>query len=180
MNTLSKVGAALLIVLLLCLSPASALASIDTHHLVTITRTDHAQPAHSNVWKVVIGLLALGMAGMVITYLTPAEIGGPTLGGTFAPTATQALQFNYLVASVAGILESDTTVTLVHNWGLSTAELAAGCPFISAILSTTGGTVQPIYTYSSAANTLTVTKNAAAGNGGTTVFQMLRPHTIMR
>jgi hypothetical protein len=119
---------------------------------------------------------------MVVTYLTPATVGGPTLGGTFPPTAAESAvqQLNALVADVSGILESDTTITVVHNWGLSTAELAAGYPLVSAILLSTGGTVQPILTYSKAANTLTVTKNAAAGNGGTIEFQLLRPHTIIR
>ena len=116
---------------------------------------------------------------VVLTYLTPAVIGGPTLGGTVPPTAKEAQYLNELSVK-AWAQDSDTSIVVVHNWGLSTEEIAAGFPLVNVRL-LTAGTDVPLFTaWSSAADAVTITKANAAGSGGTVILDLLRPHTIIR
>lgn len=191
--TTNQVGAVLTVALLLLLSvsSASALASVpnDQHQIQISQATDQwgHRPAESKVLKWALPILVLlGIGATVsLTYLTPSL--GPgvspsiTLGGTVPPTAAQAANINVLVVE-ASTADGDTSIALVHNWGLSAADLAAGYPLASAMLDTSG-TATPVLTgrvTGSAANTLTITKASAAGSGGTIVFHLQRPHTIVR
>ncbi len=162
MNTITKVGAALVVALLL-LAPASALTPVH---------------AHLMRW-IITGLsLAFSIGTVVLTYNTPSTIGGPTLGGTFPPTAIQAQYLNYLTVQISAA-DSDVSIALVHNWGLSAAQIAAGQPEVH-IQPITAGTAAPAFTgfyVGSAANTFTLFKASAAGSGATYLATILRPNT---
>lgn len=171
---LAKLGAVLMLALLVLCLPAFALATNSANH-------------HSQGLSLALGItVAVLGAGMVfgtvaLTYLTPNVNGGPTLGGTVPPTATQAANFSTLAVQ-ASTADGDTSIAIVHNWGLSTADLAAGYPVTIWTLDT-AGTAVPVLTgfkAGSAANTLTITKASAAGSGGTILFTLARPHTIVR
>lgn len=183
--TIGKVGAALLVALILCLTMSAY--ALDTPNSHQIVATANQAPVHGPTMKWIIGagFALIGFAGtVVLTYLSPnLSPGGPTiaLGGTVPPTANQAANINTL-GVLASTADSDTSIAIVHNWGLSTADLAAGYPIIDARLDT-AGTAAPVLTNfytGSAANTLTVTKASAAGSGGTIVFKLQRPSTLIR
>ncbi len=114
----------------------------------------------------------------------------PVAGGV-APTALQAQE--QVTFTLNDVVSADTAITVTHNLGLSTAELAAGLPITvlqplrasanaaqwiigsSALLGTAGKT----------ANDITLSKVNAVGNdSGTAVAQirvhLIRPHTIGR
>jgi len=52
------------------------------------------------------------------------------VAGTTAPTATQSRTHQTVSAIITGD-GAATTFTVTHNWGLSTAELAAGFPWVN-------------------------------------------------
>lgn len=116
---------------------------------------------------------------VVLTYLTMPVNGAPTLGGTIPPTAAQN-QFLNIECVQAAFLDADTTISLVHNWGLSAAQQAVGYPITRATCTANGGTVLPIFSYAFGANTVTVTKNTAAGTASTFIFQLERPHSLIQ
>jgi len=179
-------GAALLVVVLLCLTPAAALASMsplplpDSHQSIA---PSHRSPSQGgDVLKYVLGALALAVATVTLTYNTPAQ-NAPialTLGGTVPPTAAQAQYINILTVQV-NAADGDLSIAIVHNWSLTTAQIAAGFPMVDTRLITTGGTALPIlsgYYTGSAANTFTLTKASAAGSGGTYLVTLQRPNTM--
>lgn len=186
MTTLSKVGAALLVALLLCLTPASALAAMsplpDSH--ITIAPVSHHSPSGAGALKFVIGALSLALAvgaTVTLTYNTPAQ-NAPialTLGGTVPPSAAQSQYINILSVQ-ASVADGDLSIVLVHNWSLTTAQIAAGFPLVRVDLITAGTAVPTLtgwYT-GSAANTFTITKASAAGSGATYLVTLQRPNTM--
>ena len=103
------------------------------------------------------------------------------VAGIVAPTALQAEDL--VTANVLADNNADTDAIIVHNIGLSVAELAAGLPIV--ILEPLRASAQASLWYVSArdANTVTVTK--AGGVGGDAAAAQLRvhvrrPHTIFR
>lgn len=188
MNIFSKVGAVLAIALLLCISPASALQT-STPSAVTITHGQIEIEHPGSLKWMLLGIATLGLglgATVALTYETPSlgpTSGAPTitLGSTVPPTAVQASYINFLSVLVSAA-DADTSIVIVHNWGLSAADLTAGCPYIDVkvdVAGTATPTLSNFYT-GSAANTLTITKANAAGSGGTYIVKLLKPNTMIR
>jgi hypothetical protein len=101
-----------------------------------------------------LGSLALGLN--TVAYETPVT-------GATAPTAGQSRTHNQVTAIVTGD-NSATTFTITHNWGLTTAQLAAGAfprvefePLLAAFT-----TAAPLIA-SKTANTVTFTCTAFTG-----------------
>jgi hypothetical protein len=106
-----------------------------------------------------------------LTYVYPGS-------GTIPATAAQAAAASVQVANVQ-FADSDTTVTIVHNWALDTLALARGLPF-SVVEITTGETLAVALQVAKATNQIVVTKLAtSAGTGGTFQFTLNRPHSIL-
>jgi hypothetical protein len=106
-----------------------------------------------------------------LTYLYPGS-------GTTPATAAQAAGASVQVAAVQ-FADADTTVTIVHNWAFDTAALARSEPFVLEE-QITGGTPAPLLIETKATNQIVFTKQStAAGSGGTIVFSMQRPHSIL-
>jgi hypothetical protein len=113
----------------------------------------------------------------------------PTIG-TVAPTALQAK--DRVTFTLNDIDTADVAITVTHNMGFNTAELAAGFPIVilqplraSARTSQwiVGSVALPGDT-GKAANAIDLTRVVGAGDTGTAVAQirvhLLRPHTIGR
>lgn len=98
-------------------------------------------------------------------------------GGSVAPTAAQDALVNELSATVQATADGDTTATITHNWGLSTAALALGHPWVilepllqaPALLSGWAITAK-------ATNSITLTKSTTASSG--TANPQLRVHCV--
>jgi len=105
------------------------------------------------------------------------------VAGTVPPTSVQSAAVNMINAAV-NFADADTTFTVTHNLGMSTADIASGFPTIildqlTGGVSTTTG--PPIYTVTSTPNTTTITKSTAATlSGGTVLAAIARPHSIFR
>lgn len=132
---------------------------------------------HITSGEIFMGLLAAGglLAGTVTTtYKYPVS-------GTTPPTLLQALTANILTA-VVNMADSDTVITLTHNWNLSTAELADLFPLVNVnIEGDATTTVQPIFLVSlTNSSVVTINKPTTVGTQGTFVCVLLRPHTIIR
>jgi hypothetical protein len=101
--------------------------------------------------------------------------GGYT-GGTTAPTQGQSYTVNAVVAKVT-MGDTDVSAAIVHNLGLSTAQLAALQPYIT--INTDGAsvnTVSPILKFTRTdGNTVTMAKDSNTGNGGTYIVTVRRP-----
>ncbi len=110
---------------------------------------------------------------VVITYVYPVA------GGTVPPTVAQAAAVAMVVAQVS-MADTDTTTLVTHDFGMSLADGTFMFPLVIAYIQT-AGTALPILSVQ-LTNTLaiTVTKNNAAGTGGTYLVTILRPHSIIR
>ena len=111
---------------------------------------------------------------MTVTYLYPAT-------GTTPPTAAQMLLQTLLTVQV-NFLDADTLGVLTHNWGLSAAETGFYRPIIVPV-ATVRETAGDYITWSlpaSSANALTFNKTSGSGSGGTYIFDILRPHTLIQ
>jgi len=96
-----------------------------------------------------------------------------------APTAAQALNFQRLIATIIATADSDTTVTLTHNWGLSAAQQAMLWPSVNPL--TGPGQLSLWYASSVTANTVVMTKSTASGSGAVAAqaqVQLDKPNTI--
>ena len=102
--------------------------------------------------------------------------------GVVAPTALQAK--DTVSAAVIADADADTTATIVHNMGLSAAELALGSPLVIAT-----GMNQAVCALSGwactarNANNVVMTKGIGAGSGDAAEQLMVvvhRPHSIGR
>jgi hypothetical protein len=111
---------------------------------------------------------------VTVTYLYPNT-------GTTPPTAAQMLLQNLLTVQV-NLLDADTLGALTHNWGLSAAETAFYRPVIVpvAIARETAGDYLTWSLPASSANALTFNKTSGSGSGGTYIFDILRPHTLIQ
>ena len=111
---------------------------------------------------------------MTVTYLYPAT-------GITPPTAAQMLLQNLLTVQVNS-LDADTTGVITHNWGLSAAETAFYRPLIipKAVVLETAGQLLTWVLPAANANQLSFNKTGAVGSGGTYIFDILRPHTLIQ
>jgi hypothetical protein len=105
------------------------------------------------------------------------------VAGTTPPTSVQSAAVNMINAAV-NFADADTTFTITHNLGMSTADIASGFPLIvldqlTGAASTTTGPA--VYTVTSTPNTTTINKSTAATlSGGTVLAAVARPHSIFR
>jgi hypothetical protein len=107
-----------------------------------------------------------------VTYQNP-------VAGVTAPTAAQALNSNTITASV-NFADADTTATITHNFGLSTAQLALGFPIVSMV-QTTSGTLAVNYSVTLAANTVVIAKaSTATGSGSVFNVAVARPFSAVQ
>ena len=106
-----------------------------------------------------------------VTYQNP-------VAGTTAPTVAQALLTNLITASVA-MADADTTATVVHQFGLSAAQLAAGFPIVTFNFST-AGTLAVNYSVTVGATNVVIAKaSTATGSGSTLEVSVMRPWSGM-
>jgi len=131
-------------------------------------------------------LIGLGAAGTVtFTYEsfqhTQAYGGGFTGGSNAAPTAAQAQTIGMMTALVS-FTDTDTNWTFTHNWGLSTAEVAALLPEV--IINVIGSVqavataVAPVIAVTVGTNTVAFTKLQATGSGCQVSICIRRPHSL--
>lgn len=114
----------------------------------------------------------------VITYEHP-------VAGIVAPTALQSAD---QVTAVVEALDADTDAVVIHNMGLTAAQLLLGWPIVDLVpLYAVAGTEANLadwFTRLKTANDITITKTAVGGSGtgaGPTVrVQIQRPHSIGR
>lgn len=104
-----------------------------------------------------------------VNYTNPAT-------GATAPTAVQSRTHQSIKATVTGD-NSATTITITHNWGISTAQLALGFPNVQyeEILAS-GYTAAPIIT-GKTANAVTFSCTAFTGAGLVIVVE--RPFSML-
>jgi len=107
-----------------------------------------------------------------VTYQNP-------VAGATAPTAAQALLSNTIMASVV-FADADTTATITHNFGATTAQLNAGFPIVNFNFST-AGTLAVNYSVTVGANTVVIAKaSTSAGSGSTLEVQIARPYSALQ
>ncbi len=117
-----------------------------------------------------VACLAMGIAGMTVTYLDPSTAGA-------APTAAQAANVQSVAAQVAWTGSDTATATITHNFNISNAALAKLRPWVTIYMSA-GGTAYPGLAWALGANALTITKaNAITGSDGTYNVIIQRPWT---
>jgi hypothetical protein len=100
-----------------------------------------------------------------------------TGGGTTPPSALQSAQVNRVNALVA-FTDSDVTITVTHNWGLSAAAAAANEPDIVVydVALGSSNTQQSNIVWSvSNTNQVVGTKTNIAGSGRTICVTLRRP-----
>jgi hypothetical protein len=106
---------------------------------------------------------------MIVNYLHPVV-------GTTAPTAEQTKDM--VVASIDATTSPNTAV-VVHNMGLTTAQIAMGWPIVSIEPVTVNArTASWIVTLQSANQTTLVQLSAAGSTTGSIILTIRRPHTI--
>jgi hypothetical protein len=82
--------------------------------------------------------------------------------------------FNSL-AVTAFFGDTDTTLTITHNWGLTTTALAYGQPWVQSYPQATVAVTQSIAAVTLATNSVTVNKNNLTGSGGIFSILLQRP-----
>ena len=173
MNHKRKIGAVLLAIVALALMPAAAFASTTGH-----------QAHHAGPLNVLIGLgLAIGGA-VTVTYSSFAsdnptpQFGTLFTGGSaVAPTAQQAGTVNR-INMLVGFTDSDSTITLTHNWNLSAAAQAANAPdiFVRQFALGNSNTFESgALTWAVTTNTVVGTKASIVGSGGTLCVSLILP-----
>jgi hypothetical protein len=134
----------------------------------------HGQPVLTGKVLNVICGLGFALGTVTVTYQYP-------VAGVTAPTTAQGLKSNTCRGTIAKSADGDTTATITHNMGISTAALALGQPEVTL----TGLLVQatlslPFITYTSG-NVVTVTMQTTATSGTANPqiqFFIRRPHSI--
>jgi len=117
---------------------------------------------------------------VTVTYLCPLSVQGTTTG----PTAAQAASTVEVAASIVATADADTAATVTHNWGLSTASLALGHPWVILEPSLSLAlTALPQWTITTKTlNVVTLTKLASTGSGSATpqlVVHILKPSSYV-
>ena len=110
------------------------------------------------------------------------------VSGTTPPTAAQMNIPGAIATMDTGTLsmgDADTTLSVVHNYGLSLVEQSNLFPMIddtNSVVETAGSFKVWVRPAPSAtpANVVTVNKTAGAGTGFTSVVFILRPHTLIQ
>lgn len=90
------------------------------------------------------------MANTIAYDPTDTAINQPYAGGATAPTAAQAAYHNSFSGVVTGD-NSSTSITFIHNWGLTTAQLTAALPWVM---------LEPILAAGNTAAAIVTTRNA--------------------
>jgi len=109
---------------------------------------------------------------LTVTYTYP-------VAGVTAPTAVQALAVNTIVATVEGA-DADTATLITHNFLMSTADLAFLFPTVVVRQSASGTAASTVIIALTNSVAITFTKATGAGNSGTWVVTITRPHSITR
>jgi hypothetical protein len=141
-----------------------------TAHFVPAIHAIHAIHAHMHL-ALAVGSLSLSLLASTVTIIQTYPI-----AGTF-PTSAQAFYNNTQISRLVAA-DSDTVAVLTHNWMLSAAQLAAFLPLITYYIQAldSAGVTLPLLTFAlTDSNTVTMTKVAATGSGGTYVVTMQRP-----
>jgi hypothetical protein len=125
--------------------------------------------------------LALLFGGVTVTYKYPVS-------GTTAPTSTLMQQHCALTALV-NALDSDTVITITHNWGLPSKD-TGGFPdgpaglfpvVVIDLNSDATTTVEPIFLVNlTNTNAVVINKPTTVGTQGTYIVQVLRPNSAMK
>lgn len=158
----------------------AALVALAITLLPALAFTIHSTHAHGIAS--LLAVLTLGVAGVTVTYAenlnAPRNAVGNFIGGNTAPTAAQAANLNSLVSTVV-FIDTDTTATIIHNWGLNAAQLLAGQPWISSYWSVLG--TVPVQVSFAVSNTnVIITKASAAGSNGTLVVILENPNSLIQ
>jgi hypothetical protein len=118
---------------------------------------------------------ALAIFGTVtVTYTCPVQ-------GVTAPTAAEAK--SEVRGNVIATSDADTTAVITHNFGLTTAQLAAGLPEVTLIPLHTDFYLSTWTVAYTDGDTVTLTKGTAGSSGGANAqcgFIVRRPHSIGR
>jgi hypothetical protein len=134
-------------------------------------------------------LFAFLMGIPVVTYNFEAQPGQSAVSSTTPPTALQASRITTIVATVF-LDTSDTTVSVVHNWGLPQLDQQLLFPLVwfyptalagqGTAVTNPGIEIDLPAASTTPANSITVNKSGTgASTGGTYNVVLLRPHTIM-
>jgi hypothetical protein len=111
---------------------------------------------------------------MASTAFYTYPVTGVPFTGTTAPTTAQALLFNSL-AVTAFYGDTDTTLTITHNWGLSTTALQFSAPWVIVYPQTTAAVTVSLAVVSLATNSLVLNKNSQSGSAGLFTVILQRP-----
>ena len=128
-----------------------------------------------------LAMIGCGIAGTATVTWASFQDGsgyhGGYTGGTTAPTAAQAYTVNSQVIQVL-FGDADTTAAVTHNFGVTSAQLAAFQPYVSFVAGTlttpSTGTLAVLTFGWTSANVLTVSKTSNTGTGGTYVVTVQR------
>jgi len=144
------------------------LAVLGLAAIVTGAVLVHNHPISSLMAAKLLASLAVlaGTASVIQTF---------PIAGTF-PTSAQAVSCNTQINRCI-FADGDTTLTLTHNWGLTAAQLAQFLPIISYYAQNSGVSANTLSFALTDSNTVTVTRAATTGGGGTFVVSLYRPYS---
>lgn len=111
------------------------------------------------------------MATEIVTYAYP-------VAGLTAPTAAQVANLSLVTAQVS-MVDTSTTTTVKHNFGLSLAQGSNQFPLVFAYVQTAGTAIPGLVLTLTDSNTVTIAKLSAAGTGGTYCVIIMRPNTAI-
>jgi hypothetical protein len=114
-------------------------------------------PAHTHGVLALLASLAVAFGANTVTYETPVT-------GVTAPTAAQARTHQQVSAVITGD-GAATSFTVTHNWGLSTADLAAGWAEVELEYLLAAGYTAAALITSKTANTVVFSCTAFTGAG---------------
>lgn len=142
------------------------LAALLVLGFLSVALVVHSQhPVNAVMWA--LSTLSLMAGAVTVTYKYP-------ISGLTAPIASQVYGLGVVTAQV-NAADTDTSIVVTHNFGLSAAELADLFPLV--LINTTAAGVSPAFTFSKGTNSVTITKASTSGTGGTFDVIILRPHT---
>lgn len=111
---------------------------------------------------------------VTVTYECPLSVQTTTTG----PTAAQAAATQEVSATIVASADGDVAATVTHNWGLSTASLALGHPWVilEPLLSQALTALSSWIVATKTLNVITLTKLASTGSGN--AGAQLRVHIL--